>query len=101
MQQDNKIKKQQIIGMLVSIAIVIIMYFMPAPADLGVAGWRTISILLVFLILLVTEAFPAGVISDIDACIGSGSKYWRWVYRICEPCYLFHSGILWDFSGDR
>ncbi len=39
MQQDNKIKKQQIIGMLVSIVIVIIMYFMPAPADLGVAGW--------------------------------------------------------------
>ncbi|MFR9061106.1 SLC13 family permease [Eubacterium callanderi] len=65
MQQNNKIKKQQIIGMLVSIAIVIIMYFMPAPADLGVAGWRTISILLVFLILLVTEAFPAGVICII------------------------------------
>ena len=98
MQQDNKIKKQQIIGMLVSIAIVIIMYFMPAPADLGVAGWRTISILLVFLILLVTEAFPAGVICIITLIL---MPVLGAVPSIGDGCYLFHSGILWDFSGDR
>lgn len=54
--------KKQIIGLIISIAVLIAVFFLPIPMGLTDKGLITIGLLLFFLIMLITEALPVGVI---------------------------------------
>lgn len=54
--------KKQIIGLIISIAILVAVFFLPIPQGLTDKGLITIGLLLFFLIMLITEALPVGVI---------------------------------------
>lgn len=55
-------RKKQLIGLIMSIAILVSVFFMPIPEGLTRIGLLTIGLLIFFLILLITEALPVGVI---------------------------------------
>ncbi len=55
-------RKKQLIGLIMSIAILVTVFFMPIPEGLTRIGLLTIGLLIFFLILLITEALPVGVI---------------------------------------
>lgn len=54
--------KKQIIGLIISIVVLITVFFLPIPMGLTDKGLITIGLLLFFLIMLITEALPVGVI---------------------------------------
>lgn len=54
--------KKQIIGLIISIAVLVAVFFLPIPQGLTDKGLITIGLLLFFLIMLITEALPVGVI---------------------------------------
>jgi sodium-dependent dicarboxylate transporter 2/3/5 len=54
--------KKQIIGLVFSIAVLITFYLLPLPEGLNNNGMITIGLLFFFLIMLITEALPVGVI---------------------------------------
>lgn len=54
--------KKQIIGLVFSIAVLITFYLLPIPEGLSNNGMITIGLLFFFLIMLITEALPVGVI---------------------------------------
>ncbi|AFA47710.1 SLC13 family permease [Acetobacterium woodii] len=54
--------KKQIIGLIISIAVLIAVFFLPIPMGLTDKGLITIGLLLFFLIMLISEALPVGVI---------------------------------------
>ena len=54
--------KKQIFGILMSAAVLVAAFFLPVPAGLADKGLITIGLLLFFLIMLITEALPVGVI---------------------------------------
>jgi len=54
--------KKQIIGLIISIAVLMAAFFLPIPMGLTDKGLITIGLLLFFLIMLITEALPVGVI---------------------------------------
>ncbi len=55
-------KKRQLLGLIVSIALLVAVFVLKTPQGLTDEGFTTIGILLAFLMLLVTEALPIGVI---------------------------------------
>lgn len=55
------LSKKQTIGGLLSIIVLAAMYFIPHPANLSVAGVRTIGIIIAFLIMLIMEVLPLSV----------------------------------------
>lgn len=55
-------RKKQLIGLIMSIAILVTVFFIPIPEGLTRIGLLTIGLLIFFLILLITEALPVGVI---------------------------------------
>lgn len=54
--------KKQLIGLIMSIAVLVAVFLMPIPEGLTHVGLITIGLLLFFLIMLITEALPVGVI---------------------------------------
>lgn len=62
-------KKKQIIGFLAAIVLIVIAILLPVPQGLTHQGMVTIGILLLFLVLLVTEALPIGVICILSLAL--------------------------------
>lgn len=55
-------KTKQVIGFSLSIVLILAVFLLPIPEGLTHSGMVTIGILLLFLVLLVTEALPIGVV---------------------------------------
>ena len=53
--------KKQIIGLIISIAVLVAVFFLPIPVGLTDKGVITIGLLVFFLMMLITEALPVGV----------------------------------------
>lgn len=53
--------KKQLIGLIISIAVLVSVFFLPVPEGLTAVGLRTIGLLVFFLVMLITEVLPVGV----------------------------------------
>lgn len=62
-------KKKQLIGFIVCIVLLVAVFVLPIPSGLTEKGLITIGILLTFLVLLVTEALPIGVICILSLAL--------------------------------
>lgn len=62
-------KKRQLLGLIVSIALLVAVFVLKTPQGLTNEGFITIGILLAFLMLLVTEALPIGVICILSLAL--------------------------------
>ncbi|KNZ40586.1 SLC13 family permease [Acetobacterium bakii] len=60
--------RKQLIGIILSITVLVATFFLPVPVGLTDQGMVTIGILLFFLIMLISEALPVGVICFL--CLG-------------------------------
>ena len=56
-------KRKQMIGVILAVLAIVVSMLMPEMGEISAVGMRTIGVLVAFLLLLVTEAFPVVVIS--------------------------------------
>ena len=54
-------KRTQLIGAILSVAVLIAMFFVPESIGLSTAGIRTLGVLIAIIIALVTEPLPIGI----------------------------------------
>ena len=54
--------KKQLFGLIMSVAVLVAVFLLPVPEGLTDIGFITIGLLIFFLIMLITEALPVGVI---------------------------------------
>lgn len=86
-------KKKQIIGVVLAVLVIAASMLMPSMGDISQVGMRTIGVLVAFLLLLVTEAFPVVVISLIFVAlmplIGVTSSFGEALKGYSEPIVFF------------
>lgn len=61
--------KKQLFGMIMSVGVLISVFLLPIPAGLTDIGFITIGLLIFFLIMLITEALPVGVICFLSLAL--------------------------------
>ena len=90
--RDNMDKKQ-ITGLIISLAILIGMFIVPAPEGLTAVGKNTIGITIAFLVLLMTEVFPPAVscliILALLPLLGITDKFADSVSGFAHPVMFF------------
>ncbi|MGD9475556.1 MAG: sodium:sulfate symporter, partial [Eubacteriaceae bacterium] len=61
--------KKQIIGIVLGILVLIASIVLPSPEGLTEIGFRTIGLLLFFLVMLIFESLPVGIICFISLAL--------------------------------
>ncbi|MBU4540073.1 MAG: anion permease, partial [Firmicutes bacterium] len=61
--------KKQLFGMIMSVGVLISVFLLPIPAGLTDIGFITIGLLIFFLIMLITEALPVGIICFLSLAL--------------------------------